>query len=229
MGVSCTIFVPKGIDQAKYTKMLNLGASVRESAFPGYDDTLTWAEEEANAKKLHFISAFDDERIMAGNGGSLAFEILKELPETENIIVPVGGGGLSAGISFYVIEKKPACRIIGCQHKDSPALKLSLEKGYAITKLPAIETFAGGIEGGIGARCFDVLKQRIDEVVLLSEEEIIKGFRWMLEQHQYLIEPTSAVAIASFIFNKIPKLKGPTVIILTGRNVSYSTLQRLIH
>jgi threonine dehydratase len=228
IGVACTIFVPKGIDRAKYSKMLKLGATVKESEFSGYDDTLAWAEEEAAKNRYHFISAFDDERIMAGNGGSLAVEILKELPDIQNVVVPVGGGGLSAGIAYYTKAIKPSSRIIGCQHIHSPALKLSLDSGRAVTTLPAIETVAGGIEGGLGLKCFEILKHRITDVVLLSEKEIIQGFRWMLENHQYLIEPTSAVAIASCIFNKIPHLSGPTVVILTGRNVSYTTLHRLV-
>lgn len=103
-----------------------------------------------------------------------------------------------------------------------------MESGHAVTKLPAIETVAGGIEGGLGVKCFEVLKYPIGDVALLSEEEIIQGFCWMLENHQYLIEPTSGVAIASCIFKKIPNLKGPTVVVLTGRNVSYSTVRRLI-
>jgi threonine dehydratase len=228
MGISCTVFVPKGIDQAKYLKMLKLGAKVKESKFNGYDDTLAWAEEEAIKNQWHLISAFDDERIMAGNGGSLAVEVLEELPDTQNVIVPVGGGGLSAGIAYYMKAKKPSSRIIGCQHIHSPALKLSMDCGQAVTKLPAIKTVAGGIEGGLGLKCFEILKHRITDVVLLSEEEIIQGFCWMLENHHYLIEPTSGVAIASCIFNKIPNLSGPTVVILTGRNVSYNTVRRLI-
>jgi threonine dehydratase len=228
MGIPCTVFVPKGIDQAKYSKMLKLDAQVEESEFRGYDDTLAWAEDEAAKNQWHFISAFDDERIMAGNGSSLAVEILEELPDIQNVIVPVGGGGLSAGIAYYIKAKKPSSRIIGCQHILSPALKLSMDSGQAVTKLPPIETIAGGVEGGIGLKCFEILKHRISDVTLLSEEEIIQGFRWMLKNHQYLIEPTSGVAIASCIFNKIPNLIGPTALILTGRNVSYITLQRLI-
>lgn len=228
MGVDCTIYVPKSVDQAKHQKMLKLGAKVVRSEFVGYDDTLEWAEKEAAEKHLPLISAFDDERIMAANGGSLAIEILSDIPQMQNLIVPVGGGGLSSGMCYYLKAGNPLIRTIGCQHIGSPAFKLSLERGRAVTKLPAVETVAGGIEGGIGEKCFEILKDRLDEITLLTEREIIEGFRWMLENHQYLIEPTSAVAIAGCLFHKVSALKGDTVIVLTGRNVSFTTMQKLI-
>lgn len=221
----CTIFVPKQVDQAKFDKIKKLGAKVIRSEFIGYDDTIVWAEKEVKKNGLHLITAFDDERIMAGNGGSLAVEIVEDLPDVKNWIVPVGGGGLAAGMVTYA----PDVRLIGCQHINSPGLKLSLERGKAVLHLPAIETVAGGIEGGLGEHCFSYLKEKVSDVALLSEEQILEGVRWMLKMHQYLIEPTAAVVIAAALFNKIPPLQGPTVIVLTGRNVSYETLKRLIN
>jgi len=186
LGVPCTVFVPKNVDQAKYEKMLQLGATVRKSDFIGYDDTLAWAKKAASEEHLLLISAFDDEKIMAGNGGSLAAEVLEEVPDAVNFILPVGGGGLMGGFSYYMKAKKHETRMIACQHEQSPALKLSLESGKAVTEIPGIETAAGGIEGGLGEHCFEILKSRIDEVALTSEEEIKKGFCWMLENHQDL-------------------------------------------
>lgn len=228
LGIPCTVFVPKNVDQAKFDKIQKLGAQIRKSEFIGYDDTLEWAEKEAAKEGLHLISAFDDEKIMAGNGGTLAAEVLDELPDATDFILPVGGGGLSGGFSYYVKAKKKQARIIACQHVDSPGLKLSLDSHKAVTKLPGIDTVAGGLEGGLGETCFKILKDRIDEVVLLTEEEIKNAFRWVLEHHQYLIEPTAGVAIASCLSGKVSKVGGPTLIILPGRNVSYATIQSLI-
>ena len=228
MGIHCTIYVPKNIDRMKVEKMHSLGATIRHSSSIGYDDTLAWAKNEVIQNGQHNISAFDDERIMAANGGSVAVELFDELPDVQNLIVPVGGGGLSSGMAYYLKEKNPPIRIIGCQHKESPALKLSLERGKAVTSLPSIDTIAGGIEGGIGEKCFEILRKRIDDIALLSEQEIIDGFRWVLQHHQYLIEPTSAVGIASCLVKKLPSLKGPTVIVLTGRNVGYEMLKKVL-
>lgn len=227
-GVACTVYVPKSVDEAKSQKILKLGAQVIRSPFEGYDETLEWATNQVKISGQHMISAFDDERIMAGNGGTIAAEILTDLPEVENVIFPVGGGGLASGITYYLGSMAPKVRLIGCQHVDSPALKLSLERGSAVTVLPAIDTVAGGIEGGIGESCFEVIKERINDVVLLTEEEIYEAVRWMLKHHQYVIEPSAVVTIAACLSGKMPKLTGKTVVLLSGRNVAYSTLQKII-
>ncbi len=200
---------------------------MRLSEFTGYDDTLEWALKEAAKHHLHFITAFDDERIMAGNGGTLAMEILEDIPDAHNFLIPVGGGGLAGGMAYYAKSVKPDAQIFGCQHIDSPAFKISLHEKKAATRMPAIDTVAGAIEGGMGEKCFAVLQHLVSDVLLVSEEQIIKGFTWMLENHQYLLEPASAVPIACCLFHKMPHLQHPTVLVLSGRNVSYPTLQRL--
>ncbi|MBI3900736.1 MAG: pyridoxal-phosphate dependent enzyme [Chlamydiia bacterium] len=227
MGIPCTVYVPQGVDQSKYEKILQLGATVFRSQFVGYDDTLVWAQQDAKQKGLHFITAFDDERIMAGNGGTLAMEILDACPDVKNVVFPVGGGGLGAGLSFYLKEKNPSIRLIGCQHINSPALKLSLERQKAVTVLPAIDTVACGVEGGIGEKCFEILKNRIDDVILLSEEEIYDAFIWQMHHYPYLIEPTAAVTLAACLSKKIPCLQGKTVVLFSGSNVSKETIDRI--
>jgi threonine dehydratase len=225
--IPCTVFVPKSVDQAKYDKLLNLGAKVKKSEFIGYDDTLAWAEQEARNLQIPMVSAFNDEKIMAGNGGTLAVEVLSQVPEATHFVLPMGGGGLSAGFSWYVKSKNPHARMIICQLADCAALKLSLEQGKPITYMPSIDTLAGGLEGGLGDKCFDILKTRVDEIPLIKEDELRLALCWLLEHHQYLIEPSAAVALASCLFGHVHP-KGPTVIVLTGRNVSYSTLRQVI-
>ena len=228
MGIRCTVYLPRNVDPVKKEKIRKLGAEIKESAFVGYDETLDWAKTEAAKNNQHLISAFEDERIMAANGGTIGAEIVEQVEDVQNVLFPVGGGGLGSGISYYLKEKYPAIRLIGCQHIDSPGLHLSLQSGKAMTTLPSIETVAGGLEGGIGARCFDVLKDRITEVSLATETEIIQACRWMLGNHQHLIEPSAVVPVACCLHKKVPKLKGKTVLVLTGRNIAFSTLQTII-
>lgn len=225
--IPCTVFVPKSVDQAKYDKLLTLGAKVIKSEFIGYDDTLEWATKEAAKLQLPMISAFDDEKIMASNGGTLAVEVLEQVPESTQFVLPMGGGGLSAGFSWHVKSKNPNARMMICQLAECAALKLSLEQGIPITYMPPTDTLAGGLEGGLGEKCFDILKTRVDEIALIKEEELKSALCWLIEHHQYLIEPSAAVALASCLFGHV-RPKGPTVIVLTGRNVSYSTLRQLI-
>jgi threonine dehydratase len=227
-GIRATICVPRSVDRSKYAGMLALGADVRISEFDGYDDTEEWARAMAAVERRTFLSAFDDYAIMAANGGTLAVEILEDAPDTRTFIVPVGGGGLSAGLAFWVKRQSSDASIVGCQHALSPALKMSLDAGHAITKLPAVETMAGGIEGGIGALTFALLKPLVDRVALVSEDEILEGVRWMLAHHQYLIEPTAAVTVAACLTGKVGKLYGSTAIVISGRNVSVEAVQRIL-
>lgn len=227
-GVRATICVPRSVDRSKYEGMLALGADVRVSEFDGYDDTEEWARAMAAAERRAFLSAFDDDAIMAANGGTLAIEILEDAPETQTFIVPVGGGGLSAGLAFWAKHHSSKTTIIGCQHALSPALKLSLDAGHAITKLPAVETMAGGVEGGIGALTFSVLAPLVDRVALVTEDEILEGVRWMLAHHQYLIEPTAAVTIAACLTGKIGKLDSQAAVVVSGRNVSAEAVQKIL-
>ena len=227
-GISARVYVPRDVDESKYRAMLALGAEVLRSEFVGYDDTEAWAREEASRDGRVFLSAFDDDDVMAGNGGSLAIETLEQLPEARAFLLPVGGGGLSAGFTFWVKERRPDSLFVGCQHELSPALKLSLEQGRAVTRLPAVETVAAGLEGGIGSRTFEVLRTRVDRVALVSEEEIFEAVRWMLERHQYLIEPSAAVTVAACLTGKCGQLPGNAVVVLSGRNVSVRTVRRIL-
>ncbi|MFA6916857.1 MAG: pyridoxal-phosphate dependent enzyme [Parachlamydiales bacterium] len=227
MEIPCTIFVPKSVDQAKYDKLLELGARVIKSEYIGYDDTLDWGIQEAAKLKLQMVTAFDDERIMAANGGTLAVEVLAQVPDATHFVLPVGGGGIAAGFSWHMKSINPDAKIVASILEESPALKLSLEQGKAVTYMPSIETLAGGLEGGMGVNCFDILKTRVDHLALIKESELKSAICWFLEYHQYLIEPSSAVALAACLFGHIQP-KGPIVIVLTGRNVSYSSLQHIV-
>ena len=228
LGLTPTIYVPKSVDSSKKNAMVAMGGEVIVSDFDGYDDTEEWARREIEKSGKVFVSAFDDEDIMAGNGGTLAAEVLEDVPQARAFLLPVGGGGLSSGFSFVVKERLPDAVVLGCQHEKSPALALSLEQGRAVTRLPAVETVAGGIEGGLGAKPFEILRTRIDRVALISEEEIFEAVRWMLATHQYLIEPSAAVTIAACLTGKAGSLDAPAVVVLSGRNVSLETLRRIL-
>jgi threonine dehydratase len=228
LGLTPTIYVPRSVDPAKHSAMVALGANVIVSDFDGYDDTEVWAREETARSGKVFVSAFDDEDIMAGNGGTLAQEVLEDVPDARGFLLPVGGGGLSAGFSFVVKERLPAATIVGCQLEASPGLKLSLDSGRAVTRLPAVETAAGGLEGGLGEKPFEILRTRIDRVALITEEEILQGVRWMLESHQYLIEPSAAAPVAACLTGKAGRFDAPIVVVLSGRNVALPTLRRIL-
>jgi threonine dehydratase len=226
-GIGATICVPRSVDQSKLTAMMAMGADVRISEFDGYDETQDWAVEMAAKEKKYFLSPFDDDAVMAGNGGTVATEVLEDEPTAKVFVLPVGGGGLAAGFATWAKHAQPESKVIGCQHALSPALRMSLDAGHAITRLPAVETMAGGVEGGIGARTFPILKPLVDQVALVTEAEILDGVRWMIAQHQYLIEPTAAVTIAACLSGQI-RATEPVVVVISGRNVSAGTVKKIL-
>ncbi|HEX9815968.1 MAG TPA: pyridoxal-phosphate dependent enzyme [Candidatus Thermoplasmatota archaeon] len=228
LGVPARIHVPKSVDEAKLRSMRHLGADVVRSKFDGFDDTEENARRDAAKSGRTWISAYDDPIILAANGGTLALEALRQWPEARTFVLPVGGGGLGGGFSYVVKKRHPTSRFIACQHADSPALQMSLERGEAVTRLPGVETTAGGLEGGIGRTGFSVLQSLVDDVALITEEEIFDAVRWMLEHHQYVMEPTSAVVIAALLTKRVPRLKTPTLVVISGRNLSVKTLRRIL-
>lgn len=228
LGIPVTIYVPATVDASKYEGMIALGAEVVRSHFDGYDDTECLAREEASRRGREFISAFEDLDIMAGNGGTLGMEILEEVPDVANLLFPISGGGLGAGLAVYATHLRPDVKMIACQHKSSPALALSLQQGRAVNRMPGIKTLAGGIEGGIGTANFELLKTRVSHVMLASEVEILRATRWLLENHQYLVEPSGAVTVAGCLYHTIPLAPGPIVLVLSGRNVSLEGIRAVL-
>lgn len=220
--------MPRSVDPAKLHGVRETGADVRVSVFPGYDETEDWALGIAAEEGKKFLSPFDDVDVMAANGGTIAAEILADAPDTGAFVLPVGGGGLAAGLSFFARERDPAAVVVACQHEGSAGLALSLERGTAVTRLPAIETSAGGIEGGIGRLPFEVLRTRVDRVALVSESEIEEAVGWMIDRHGWLVEPASAAAVAALLTGKAGRFAAPVAVVLTGRNVSAATVGRIL-
>jgi threonine dehydratase len=228
LGIPAEIHVPRSVDESKYRAIVAMGAAVVRSDHDGFDDTERIARAAAEGSGRPFLTAFDSEDILAANGGTLAAEVLEDCPEARAFLVPVGGAGLAGGFAFFAKNALPDAGVVGCQHALSPALALSLERGEAVLTLPPVATAAGGLEGGIGRTGFGYLKDRIDGVALLTEEEIFDAVRFVLDRHQYLVEPSAAVTVAALLTGKAGRLEGPVVAVLSGRNVALPTLRRIL-
>jgi threonine dehydratase len=228
LGVHATIFVPRSVDESKYRGMLALGADVVRSDFDGFDETEQLARDEAARAGRLYVSAYDDTEILAANGGTLAAEVLEDAPDARTFLLPVGGGGLAGGFAFFAKASLHDARVVACQLAASAALPLSLERGEAVTRLPPVATTAGGLEGGIGRTGFEVLRTRVDTIALLTEEEVFEGVRFMLDAHQYLVEPSSAVTVSAVLAGKAGPLESPAVAVISGRNVALPTVRRIL-
>ena len=167
MGIKATICIPEGAPISKIEATRSYGANV--VLVPGvYDDAYAEAVRLRDEKGLTFIHPFNDYHIMAGQG-TIGLEILEQLPDVDVIFVPIGGGGLIAGLAYAVKNLKPDCRVVGVQAAGAPSMAESLKKGEIIT-LSSVDTVADGIKVKTpGDLTFDMCRKYVDEVVTVTE------------------------------------------------------------
>jgi len=223
LGMHAELFVPKNAAQIKRERIATLGAVVRMEG-ADYDEAEAAAKARATEVGLPFVSPFDDDAVMAGNGGWLGREILKQRPSTRRIVVPVGGGGLVAGLLGAV---PGAVEIIGVQPTGACAMARSLREGTAILTDPGDRTICSGLDGGVSARTFAIARDRQLRVEIVEEEAILPALAFAYRRLGQVIEPASATVIAAALGGLIP-CEAETVLVVTGGNVDAALLDRAI-
>ncbi|MFC7204626.1 threonine ammonia-lyase [Haloferax namakaokahaiae] len=193
-----------------------------------YDEAQTKAHEIERAENRTYVHAFDDEYVMAGQG-TIGLEIAEDCPTLETVVVPIGGGGLISGISTAVKALHPDARVIGVQAEHASSVADSLNKG-SIQELDEVDTIADGIAvRRMGDRTFDVIRERVDEVVTVSDEEIAVALTYLLERSKTLVEGAGAVALAALLFDKFDYDEGETIVpALCGGNIDMNTLTTVV-
>ena len=229
LGMDATIVVPKAAPQVKRERILAYGSKLVVSDH-GYDGAEHEAREVAERDGVPFVSPYDDVAVIAGNGGSLGYEIEARLGRAPAMVVaPFGGGGLATGLACALRTK-----VFGAQSEASPAFALSLERGEAIEELePASGTLADGLEGGISRAAFERASSVVAGVVVVSEQAIADA---MLAAHKWLgltIEGSAAAALAPFVGSPPEHLRpadpnADIVVVLTGRNVDPARYAELL-
>jgi threonine dehydratase len=224
--VRATLFVPTSAPRAKLDKLRRFPVEVREAG-ETYDDAVDAARAFESAQGAVFVHAFEDARTAAGQG-TLALEILEECPAPAAVLVPVGGGGLLAGVATVLKARAPGVRIVAVQPAASPAFAESIRLGRALLTYPAGPTLADGLSGGIGQIAFDH-RDLVDEIVTVSEAEIEDAIVALLAHDQVVAEASGAVGVAAVRAGKITNAKrGPLVAIVTGANIDARVLARLL-
>ncbi len=223
--IKCTIVMPKNASPAKVAATRGYGATVVLEG-KNYDESSAKAREIANVTGATIIHAFDDPQIIAAQG-VIGLEIIEQLPDVDEIYVPIGGGGLASGVLTAVKSKNPNVKIIGVQSKSFPSMKNSLDSGN-------IQTVDGGctIADGIsvktpGKQTFEIIKNQIDEIVLVDDDEIIKTMFLLMERSKCVIEPAGAVGLA-YLISKKPSPGKKVVPILCGGNVDMYLLGQIV-
>ena len=226
MGIPATICIPAGAPLSKIEATRSYGANV--VLVPGvYDDAHAEAVRLRDEQGLTFIHPFDDERVMAGQG-TIGLEIAEQLPDVDVVLVPIGGGGLIAGVASALRQLKPACRIIGVQAAGAASMADSLRAGHILT-LPEVHTVADGIQVKTpGEKTFAICRETVDEVVTVGEAEIASAILTVLERQKLMVEGAGAVGVAAAMYGDLD-LRGKTVCaLLSGGNLDVTMLERII-
>ncbi len=192
-----------------------------------YEEAQQAALAHAGASGAVFVSAYDDPAIIAGQG-TCGLEIAEDLHDFDAVIVPVGGGALSAGIAVAVKSTRPGARLIGVNAAASPSALLSFQRGQAIDPYDHGPTLAHGLAGGYGKVPFDVARSLIDEIVLVTEAEIRQAIVALIDSDQILAEASGAAGVAAVLARKAV-VSGKVVIAISGGNIDSGTLKLIFN
>lgn len=229
LGIHATIFMPVGVAIPKFQATRDYGADVVLSGSI-VDETLRAAADFAAETGAVLIPPFDHPDVVAGQG-TLGLEILDDVPDATTIVVPIGGGGLISGVASAVKQRAAAegreIRVIGVQASNAAAYPPSLDAGEP-TEIAIAGTIADGIAvSKPGALNFQIIRDIVDEIVTVSEDDIARALLVLLERAKLVVEPAGAAAVAAILAGKVPAL-GPTVAILSGGNIDPLLMQRII-
>jgi threonine dehydratase len=221
-----TIFVPENVSPAKVRRLAAFDCQVRRAG-ADYDAAHAVAEAYARQQGASYLSAYDDPAVIAGQG-TVALEILEDLPSADIFIVPVGGGGLIAGTAILARAVNPAVRVIGVQPEASPSAFLSLRDGRAYETYEAGPTICDGLAGGFGQLPFQAAGPLIEQVLVVPEADVRRALGWLLVEEQLLVEGSAAIAIAPLLNGQLHAGGKTVAAILTGRNLDVGLLQNIL-
>lgn len=192
----------------------------------GYDNAAKEAEKISKEKGYTFIHPFDDVDVISGQG-TIGLEILNEMPDVEQILVPIGGGGLISGIAVAVKNIKPSCKVIGIEPMVVSSMKQSVEKGSIVT-IPNAVSVADGLHVLTpGEKTFEIINKYVDDIVTVSEEMICAAVVALIECPKLVTEGAGATATAAFMYGDIDRTK-KTVSIVSGGNADLLALENII-
>ncbi|MFP8957293.1 threonine ammonia-lyase [Natrialbaceae archaeon A-CW3] len=226
-GVDAKIVMPEHAPIAKVKATRSYGADVVLSG-ANYDAAAERAHEIEREEGRTYVHAFDDEYVMAGQG-TIGLEILEDCPDVDTVIVPIGGGGLIAGIATAIKAKKPDTRVVGVQAAGASSVADSLEKGSVVT-IDSVDTIADGIATRrVGERTFPIIQERVDEVVTVTDEQIAMTVVHLLERSKTVVEGAGAVALAALLFDRFDYEEGEVIVpALCGGNIDLNMLTTVI-
>ena len=225
-GIKAVICLPDGAPISKVEATKSYGAEV--CLVEGvYDDAYKYALKLQGEKGYTFIHPFNDKDVIAGQG-TIALELVKQLPDLDAVIVPVGGGGLISGIAFTVKTLFPHVKVYGVQASGAPSMANSIKDGE-IKTLSGVSTIADGIAvKRPGDLTYEICKKYVDEIVTVTDDEISAAILALMEQQKLVTEGAGAVTVAAAMFGKLDIKGKKAVCVLSGGNIDVTILSRVI-
>lgn len=226
LGIRSIICMPAGAPISKVEATRSYGAEV--VLVPGvYDDAAREAERLTQEHGYTFAHPFNDPYVIAGQG-TIGLEILEQLPEVEQVVVPIGGGGLISGVAMAVKTLKPSCRVIGVQAAGAASMYASRRAGHPV-ELDGVATIADGIAvKKPGDLTFALCQKYVDEIVTVNEDEISSAILALMEVQKTVAEGAGATPVAAVMFGRVDTTRLKTVCLVSGGNVDVTTLSRII-
>jgi len=222
LGVKSTVYMPESTPPQKVFATRDYGAEVVLTGM-NFDEAYAAAVKAGKESGALFVHPFDDMLVMAGQG-TIGLELLQELPDLANILIPIGGGGLISGIASAIKETHPHVRIIGVEAAAAPSMHFSLKK-ERVMETPLAFSLADGIAvKRVGKKTFPIVRELVDEVVLVEEEEIAQAIVALLERTKLLVEGAGAVTLAAISNGRAGNISGKTVCLLSGGNIDVRTI-----
>jgi threonine dehydratase len=226
LGFDSFIYVSNNVPQNKLDNIRQYGAKIIVTGH-SQDDAEVEARKAAQSDDAALIHPFDDEQIIAGQG-TMALDLVEQIPNLENVLVPLSGGGLISGVACALKQLDPNIKIIGISMEKGAAMHASIQAKKPI-EVEEVISYADSLQGGIGLNnqyTYEYTKKFVDEYILVTEDEILSGVQYLLENHRFLVEGASAVSTAAVLSGKLKHLKGRTACILTGNNVDANIIQK---
>ena len=225
-GIKAVICLPDGAPISKVEATKSYGAEV--CLVEGvYDDAYNYALQLRDEKGYTFIHPFNDEDVIAGQG-TIALELIDQLPDLDAVIVPIGGGGLISGIAYTLKTVNPKIKVYGVQAVGAPSMKKSIDDGE-IEELSSVSTIADGIAvKKPGDTTYEICKKYVDDIVTVTDDEISAAILALMEKHKLVTEGAGAVSVAAAMFNKVPVQGKKVACVLSGGNIDVTILSRVI-
>jgi threonine dehydratase len=225
VGAPATLYVPATAPRVKKEGIAALGATVDDSA-PDYDAAMVLAKRHAAEHGIPFINPCLGDPLLAGQG-TVALEIVEDLPDVASVVVCVGGGGLLGGMGVYLRPVAPGVRIVGAQSEHTAAMARSLEAGRLV-EIPSLPTLADGLAGQIDEEALAIGRYALDEMRTVTEDEVGAAMAWLHQHEGVTVEGSGAVGVALLLHGKVPKLPAPVAVVVSGRNVDEARLAEVL-